>query len=439
MLNSLNKQFLRARKNNFLVNVVTLTSGTAISQGILFLVTPFLTRLYSPQDFGKLSIYLAIVLIVGNISSLKYESALMLPKFIQNVKALLIISVSITLFISAVALLILRLGENFIESNFSIDIDRFILIIPFGILFIGGLQIFSSLNGRFELYKSIAISKVIQSISTVGFQFLFKTYLFVSQGLILGNLFGSAISFFLLFFLSFKMRIFNFSNISKRLISYNLLKYKNFPKYQALAVFLNSISLNLPVFLLLLLYSPEIAGYYALTNRVLAAPANLISISTREVYYQKAAQLYSENKSIKQLFVKTTLGLVKVGILPFLILGVFARQIFLFIFGDEWLISGIYTQIIIFVSFLSFIMPPTVANIQILGIQKFYMKFEIFVPIARFLALYLGYWIWNNHYYSLIAFSLIGVITNLLLMLISYRKLNSNEKSLQPNILSVKK
>ena len=67
-------------KSEFSKNVLTLMTGTTIAQTIPVAISPILTRIYTPEDFGIFAIYLAITAILGNIVSGRYELAIMIPK-----------------------------------------------------------------------------------------------------------------------------------------------------------------------------------------------------------------------------------------------------------------------------------------------------------------------------------------------------------------------
>ena len=49
-------------ENSFAKNVTILASGTALAQVLPLLSAPVLTRLFSPEDFGAFSLFLAILL-----------------------------------------------------------------------------------------------------------------------------------------------------------------------------------------------------------------------------------------------------------------------------------------------------------------------------------------------------------------------------------------
>jgi O-antigen/teichoic acid export membrane protein len=51
-----------------------------LGQAITVLVSPILTRLYTPEDFGVFGVYASILGIVTVVASLRYEYALPLPE-----------------------------------------------------------------------------------------------------------------------------------------------------------------------------------------------------------------------------------------------------------------------------------------------------------------------------------------------------------------------
>ena len=63
-------------KNTFVYGVSLLVGGTAGAQMLTVLAAPLLTRLYSSEDFGLLSVYTSLLALIGVISSLRYELAI---------------------------------------------------------------------------------------------------------------------------------------------------------------------------------------------------------------------------------------------------------------------------------------------------------------------------------------------------------------------------
>jgi len=396
-------------------------SGTALSQGILIAATPILTRLFTPENFGVLALYLSIVGIISVVSSWKYELAIMLPEDEEDAKALVFLSIITTIITSLFVLIILFILKGYL-GVLTEHIKLFIWLVPVGILINGLLQIFVTWGTRNEQYKPIANTRVTQSSVTVFSQLSFSIVSISSLSLIYGNIIGILSSLIYLVYQTSKKHYIQLNNISKKRIVENLSKYKNFPKFQSTSALINSLSQHLPIILLSMFYSAEIAGFYSLTHRALTTPARLLGNSVRQVYFQRASKIFNKNESIRRILSKSTIGLLKVSIIPFVIIGIFAQSTFVFVFGKEWLVSGIYAQLIIVYIFTLTVNPPSVMTLQILGMQKFSMIYEIFLAIFRFLAIYLGYLFYNNHYVSISMFSLVGVVFNIYLIAYVFKK-----------------
>ena len=67
-------------KSEFGKNVVTLMTGTTIAQILPVALTPVLTRLFSPEEFGAFAFFASIISILLVFSSGRYEQAIVLPK-----------------------------------------------------------------------------------------------------------------------------------------------------------------------------------------------------------------------------------------------------------------------------------------------------------------------------------------------------------------------
>ena len=66
------------RKSHFSRDVLTIFTGATIAQIIPVLVSPVITRLYGPADFGLLAVFTSITSIIAVIVCLRYESAIVL-------------------------------------------------------------------------------------------------------------------------------------------------------------------------------------------------------------------------------------------------------------------------------------------------------------------------------------------------------------------------
>ena len=78
--NKFNQVVGKLLKSEFNRNVLTLMTGTTIAQAIPIAITPILTRIYTPEDFGVFALFIGIASIFGTIVNGRYELAIMLPR-----------------------------------------------------------------------------------------------------------------------------------------------------------------------------------------------------------------------------------------------------------------------------------------------------------------------------------------------------------------------
>ena len=79
-------------ESDYKKNVLTLVLGRVVGQALPILMTPFLTRMYSPEEFGIFAVYNTIVTILAMIASGRYCLAIILPNKEIDAKKLVIIS-----------------------------------------------------------------------------------------------------------------------------------------------------------------------------------------------------------------------------------------------------------------------------------------------------------------------------------------------------------
>lgn len=415
------KKYSNIRKNTYIMQIITLMSGTLIAQVVMLGFMPLLTRLYTPSEFGLFSLFFSITGILGAISSWKYDQAIMLPKSNKDAEALVFLSVLITLGMTTFVSILIIVFFDLIVDYFNGSIFL-VWLLPVSMLLIGLMQIFTAFASRKQLYKGIATVRVANALSTVGIQGGARFFLKL-DGLVIGKVIADFVSVVLLIKYYLNEQTIQLKFISKRRITVNTKRHEHFPKYQTFTVFLNAISQNIPILLLASLYSAEVAGFYALTVRILQVPVSLIGGSTREVYYQRASKLYALGESILSLYTKTTLGLLKLFVIPFLTILFFGEYLFSFIFGAVWTDSGTMAQILVLWFLFLFINSPSIMTYSILKLQKVQMKLEIVSVFLRFFSIYAGFVFFNSYIVSISFFLISSVCINIFAIVFIYLKL----------------
>ncbi|KGP75407.1 hypothetical protein JT05_10610 [Desulfosporosinus sp. Tol-M] len=361
----------RLPKGGFLHNVLTLMTGTAIAQAIPILISPILTRLYTPEDFGLLALYISVVSLISVIVTARYEIAIMLPKQDEDAANLGALSLSIAVIISALTVLIVLFFNVPIAGLLrKPEIAQWLYLVPLAVLAVGIYQIINYWSTRRNLYRRLAAARVTQSVANgsvnLGLGF---AHMGVS-GLILGHLAGQVLSAGVLVRQAWpdvqKYR----SVVRWDRMHRNAQVYQDFPKVNSLQAFVDILQSSGVVFLISSFFGSVVLGFYSFTLRILQAPLGLLGASVSQVFYQKASEVYKNSGDLQGLVKKTILSLAAMALPVFLILALFAPPIFGFIFGEEWWEAGTYAQILVPWLFLNFIVSPISQVPIIVGEQK---------------------------------------------------------------------
>ncbi|CDT25045.1 putative Polysaccharide biosynthesis protein [Vibrio coralliirubri] len=362
--------------SGFKKNIVKLVSGTFFSQVVLLVSTPFLTRLYSTEDFGLLSLFVSVLGVSSVSASLRYNRAIPLPKDELSAIRILTLGGMITLVSSLISLLIIlffKFGYFQSDTNF----DDIFLVIPIAILSVGLYDILNYWCIRTNKFGVIAKSKVIQAVVTASIQL--SMFSFGAFSLVVGHTLGLVVA--LLFFLVVLKVQLNFDWAEIRL---EAKRYKDFPKYSTFEALLNSFGNNSPILLVTLFFGQSFAGMYALTYKVLSLPMNLIGAAVGQAYFSKAAKLYETDK-VGNFTLDLFRVLLSIG-MPFAImLFLSAPFIFDMVFGKDWADAGYFARYMTPWLLLVFISSPLSSIIAIAEKQKESLIFQsafLFVKVA---------------------------------------------------------
>src|SRR5690606_26629665 len=75
-------------------------------------------------------------------------------------------------------------------------------------------------------------------------------------------------------------------------------KYKVYPTVTMPNALLNSVSNNLPYYLLESLYSLKETGYYSWGVRLIQGPMGMLTSSIQQVFFKKASDIYNDNGNL---------------------------------------------------------------------------------------------------------------------------------------------
>lgn len=330
-------------------------SGTMIAQAVPVLVSPILTRQYSPAELGNLALFVSVINVAGTVIAGRYEMAILSPKsnreaaFIFNTAVWLAAMASLLLYIPFVV------AETFQFTNL-LGSNMLFLLLPFSIFLFGYFNINNYLAIRNQDFRLVSSSRVIQSLSTALLQVAFGLAAFLRSGLITAYLIGQSASSL---YIGYRQKNRGHAiGIKYKIFTNTFRRYKDYAFINAPSTLMDSISIFAPIFFIKAGYSADELGYYSLAQRLITLPTVLVGQAIAQVFLQRITSLNGDRKLIREELFKTLKWLGLIAIVG--ALGIYFLSPFLFatVFGAKWKLSGELASIMSVSFFIRLIVNP---------------------------------------------------------------------------------
>ena len=400
---------------SFVRNVAVLASGTAAAQAIGLAVAPILTRLYDPNAFGVLGVFVGVLAVLGVAASWKYELAIVLPpedRDAANLVAVCFLAVGITTVISLIGIAGIRFAA---DRYWGQELTWLLLLAPVAVLGSGIYQTLIYWATRTREFSGQSVSQVSRATTIGAFQVGAGFFGGTPAGLVMGRVIGEFAAVIVLGRLlsSYAERV--RASISWSRMRDLARRHRRFPLFSTPQAVLESLSRNLPVFLLAVLFNPAVAGLYWLTFRVLQVPTALVGQAIRRVFYQAAVELYNKGERVFRIFGQTSAALFGLGLVPTGVLILFGPTLFELVFGAEWREAGVFAQWLIVWWFATFVSQPSIMLVPVFGLQRAYLLYEIVVAVLRAAAIGFG-WLMGDPLTAVIAYAIVSAIVTVALI-----------------------
>ena len=377
------------QKSEFSRNVLTLMTGTSIAQAIPIVISPILTRIYTPENFGVFALFMAITSIFGSIANGRYELAIMLPKKDEDAINIFALGFIINVALSFILFLVVLIFHDTLLSILNNkEISLWLYFIPLSVFMMGCFNLLNYFNNRKKLYIDLAKANVYKSIGMAVVQL---SFIFIKSGvfgLISGQIFSQIISNTKLFFNIKYLNLFKY--IKKVKIIAIGKRYKKFPLIDTFVALIYIVYNRVIIIFLQNFYDSAILGNYFFAERLVQVPLSFLRSSISNVFFEKISKLpkdkiYDEANQLSfQLF--------KYSFVPFFLIIFLSPYYISFIFGDNWSVLSKYMIIISISTYISFLMSPYSYILKIIEKQEV----SLFFHFIKFVLILLYFILFNN-------------------------------------------
>ncbi|KYN80525.1 hypothetical protein ATY36_18000 [Vibrio cidicii] len=410
-----------------LKNIKYMFTSSIGTQIINLATLPVLTRYYSPEAWGQFSIYLATLGVLSIVCTLSYSGAIITSK--RDFQARLIARGIIFLsgFFGLLQILLLLINYKLLLIDFD---GKYVYIIP-GMCILACFQdVLYSLISRKMLFKYASVVMVVSTLISVSSSFFASFYFDNEYGLIIGNfiLYAFQVLGFTLALRINNVRIFKVK-YNACLILREFKKNIDFAIYKFPQNLLSNTSQNLPVIIFGNVFGAYVSGQYAMARKLVGIPSLLMGRVLSRVFFSEIAYSVNSNIKIFSTLLRTSLILFILSLPVFISIYLFGQEILTFILGEQWSQSGKYSGYLGLWLLAALVNKPVTSAIPALGLQKEFLIYEISLFLFRTASLIFFSFIYKDIDYSIISFSIVGMVFNIsLMMFVLYFVYNKERK-----------
>lgn len=415
-------------KSAFNKNVFTLFTGQIIVQAIAFAVGFVITRLYSPEQIGAYSLFVAISTMLTIVATGRYDAAIIVEEEDIKIDALWLLSLLISVSFNIVLSIVLLFFSDKLLTIFNISgLNNWISFLPWAVFTGSVIKATQFYFNKKSDYKWMRNSDILKSASNSVLSIsLFK---WLTGGLIIANIIGSIVS---VIYLLIKLPQGFWSKIkttcSIKELSFVAKKYKNYLTLYSLSGILNAVVSNGTPIFIIYFFTEKTAGYYFMAEKVVSIPIGLIVASISKVFYQKAAELYKDDKTAFLNLIKSIQKKMAYFLLPFLILLSVVAPYFFKLFGEGWEYAGEMVKYFAILIFINNLVSPVGSISNVLNRLDVLLYFNISIAFFRGLTFYLGS-LYLSFEYALLFSSIVISICYLVLDTVLKRIIKKEIKS----------
>lgn len=373
-------------KGGFAKGVGVMASGAVAGQAILLLSSPILTRIYSPEQFGVLAVFAALLGTFSAVAGLRYELAIPLPRSDRRAVQVLVLSLIMVGAVTVLTAILVALCNARIATwTKTPELEYYLWLLPIGVAATGAYQTVSQWATRVKAFSRLSLTRLQRSGAIAASQIGLGLGHHGSLGLIAGQVIGAVVGLLGFYKLLGTRKLTMASGTSLIDLLAAAKRHKRFPIYASWATLINAVGNQLPPIALAVFFSPAAAGFYMIAQRVGSRPLVVIGDSVRNVFFSNAAIAHREG-DITLLTFKAFRGLLLIAALPIAVMAFIAPSLFAIVFGAEWAQAGLYLRWLTPWLLTQFVVSPLTSIFYIAERQSRYLMLQTVLAAVRVLS-----------------------------------------------------
>ena len=382
-------------KSSGVRNFTKLLSANVVAQIIGLVVYPILTRMYAPEDFGLLNLFLSIGGVLAILSTAEYYYAIVLPKEEKDAEQVLGVGVLWLVATTVLVGLSVAFSKPISLLFKSPNLASYYWLMPLYVFAMGAWNLLNYWYIRHKDYNPISRYQVSQNVLSAGGKLAMGWGGVLQGGMIYSVVVAPLISLLSSWVVARKTLLPAWRRISWRGVREQGQVYRNFPCFVLPRSFVNMLAGQMPVLLLTPFFGGEAVGFLSLAILLGYTPIGTITRAIYQVMYQHTMEQVHEQKPIGQIFRKFILSASAIIIPVFVGLWFVLPQLTAWLLGAEWHVSGEYIRWMLPWLYVSLLSCSINYLFDVFMKQKWGLFFEVMLAVMRVAGLCIGVWAGN--------------------------------------------
>lgn len=351
------------------------------------LVTPWITRLYTPLEFGVFGVFFAVVMTLALIASGRYELAVPIAPNDDEAAGSLAVSL---LVLPVFTLTVGLIGFAIWNASAPASSTAFIAVGICFVLSAGVFQSFSYWMIREEAYTALSVSRIVLAVVAAVVSVIAGYASLGAIGLAIGAAAGQAAG--ALVAMALCWRTFSSAWTTRswtRAIELGR-ALSEFPLVNAPHALLDGVRETGFQAVFAAAFGASANGHYSLGARVLRAPTSMVGSAVGQVLFSRFSKDWRSGQDVRELVMKVVKTLSLISAAPFMLVILFGPHLFAFVFGPDWSTAGSYAAIMVPGLWATFVIAPLATLPVVAGHIRGAFRFAVADLAMRALALSVG-------------------------------------------------
>jgi O-antigen/teichoic acid export membrane protein len=355
-------------RGGFRHQLMLLSGGTAVGQGLAAISTPIWTRLYSPQETGLFAVFMSCAIFAGAAVTLRYELAIPSAVKDSEADALLLLAMAVSLpssvMLSAIIYVLIRVN---VLSLGELPGWAALALLPT----LMACGVFYSLRYWFVRRKgfgTIGAALVAQGSVRSALPVVLGLCRMNWAGLMLGEMAARFAGVWNMLRSAVPHLKQCWKDDGYEQIMQVARKYRDFPKLLLPSAVLGPLVYTLPVPMLAHYYGAAAAGIFFIAQRLITLPVSFLTVSVADVFHGRvAAAARQSSEELRTIVTRTMIHLGQLGLLVFVPAAALAPILCGRVLGNDYVQAGIVVTLLSPWCFAELVTSPVSRLLLVIG------------------------------------------------------------------------